>query len=199
MLSPLIQELIESLRCLPGVGPKSAQRMTFHLLERAKDKGLQLAESLKKTIDQVDHCQRCRTFSETEICQLCSSPKRNQQLLCIVETPADVIALEQTGNYRGLYFVLMGHLSPLDGIGPKEIGIELLSQRMQAETIDEIIIATNSTIEGEATAHYIATLSNAKGITCSRIAHGIPAGGELEYLDELTLTRALEARRHIEV
>lgn len=194
MFSPLIQELIQALRCLPGVGPRSAQRMALHILERDREKGLALAQILQTAIDQIGHCRHCRTLSETELCALCDNPSRDQRLLCIVETPADVMAIEQIGSYHGLYFVLMGHLSPLDGIGPNEIGIDLLLERLQIAGIQEIILATNSTVEGEATAHYIAQLVKAKSIKCSRIAHGVPMGGELEYLDGGTLSRALAAR-----
>lgn len=193
MFSPLIQQLIQALRCLPGVGPKSAQRMAFHLLERDRENGLALAKTLQQTLTQVSRCQRCRTFSETDLCTLCSNSNRDSSLLCIVETPADVIAIEQISSYRGYYFVLMGHLSPLDGIGPNEIGIDALIQRLDPE-IKEIILATNSTVEGEATAHYIANLIKNRNIKCTRIAHGIPMGGELEYLDGNTLARALAAR-----
>lgn len=198
MLSPLIQQLIQALRCLPGVGPRSAQRMAFHLLERDRDNGISLAKILQETLTKVGHCENCRTFSETNICHLCANLARDPAILCIVETPADVIAIEQLGSFRGLYFVLMGHLSPLDGIGPNEIGIDLLLQRLQQNEIKEIILATNSTVEGEATAHYIANLVRSKNIRCTRIAHGVPMGGELEYLDGGTLSRALAARTLIE-
>jgi recombination protein RecR len=194
MFSPLIQQLIQALRCLPGIGPRSAQRMTMHLLERDRDNGLALARALQQALTQVGHCQRCRTFSESEICSLCANQNRDATLLCIVETPADVMAIEQIGSYRGLYFVLMGHLSPLDGIGPNEIGIEALLQCLATDEVKEIIIATNSTVEGEATAHYIANLMKGKNIKCTRIAHGVPMGGELEYLDGGTLARAIAAR-----
>lgn len=193
MFSPLIQQLIQALRCLPGVGPKSAQRMAFHLLERDRENGLSLATVLQQTLTQVGHCKRCCTFSETELCTLCSNSNRDISLLCVVETPADVMAIEQISSYRGYYFVLMGHLSPLDGIGPNEIGIDALMQRLDHE-VKEIILATNSTVEGEATAHYIANLVKNRNIKCTRIAHGIPMGGELEYLDGNTLARALAAR-----
>lgn len=198
MLSPLIQQLIQGLRCLPGVGPRSAQRMAFHLLERDRDNGIALAKILQEALTKVGHCENCRTFSETKICHLCANPARDPNLLCIVETPADVIAIEQLGSFRGLYFVLMGHLSPLDGIGPNEIGMEGLLQRLQQNEVREIILATNSTVEGEATAHYIANLVRSKNIKCTRIAHGVPMGGELEYLDGGTLSRALAARTIIE-
>lgn len=197
-MSPLIQQLIQALRCLPGVGPRSAQRMAMYLLERDRERGLNLAQVLQQTLTQVGHCQSCRTFSETALCDLCQSANRDSSLLCIVETPADVIAIEQISSYRGLYFVLMGRLSPLDGIGPNEIGIEILLERIAQQNIKEIILATNSTVEGEATAHYIANLVKNRNIKCSRIAHGIPMGGELEYLDGGTLARALAARTVID-
>lgn len=194
MFSPLVQQLIQALRCLPGVGPRTAQRMALHLLERDRQNGLALANLLQQALTQVGHCQHCRNLSENNICALCLNPARESSLLCIVETPADVMAIEQIGSYRGLYFVLMGHLSPLDGIGPNDIGIDALLHRLQQQEIKEIILATNSTVEGEATAHYIANLMKGKNIKCSRIAHGVPMGGELEYLDGGTLARALAAR-----
>lgn len=194
IFSPLIQQLIDSLRYLPGVGPKTAQRMAFHLLERGRQNGLALSNALQEALTHVKHCRRCRAFCEGELCLICSNPKRDSGLLCIVETPADVLALEQTHGYRGLYFVLMGHLSPLDGIGPAEIGMPELAQLLEQEIIQEIILATNPTVEGEATAHYISNLVRKKNIRCTRIAHGVPMGGELEYLDGSTLVRALNSR-----
>ena len=196
IFSPLIDQLIESLRCLPGVGPKTAQRMAFYLLEQHRDKGIHLSQSIEKAMTNIKHCQKCRTFSETETCALCASTKRDPKLLCIVETPADVIAIEQTGVFRGYYFVLMGHISPLDGIGPEKLGFDLLQSRLTNSEISEIIIATNHTIEGEATAHYITELVKALKIKTSRIAHGIPLGGELEYVDSGTLADALAGRRN---
>ncbi|MBY0377297.1 MAG: recombination mediator RecR [Gammaproteobacteria bacterium] len=191
--SPLIDKLITQLRCLPGVGPKSAQRMAFQLLARNRPAAKQLAEALLAAMDQVGHCDRCRTFSETARCQLCANPRRDQNLLCVVESPADLLAIEQTG-FHGLYFVLMGHLSPLDGIGPEQLGLGLLKQRFQTETIGELIIATNPTVEGEATAHYIHELSRPYQLHVTRIAHGVPLGGELEFIDGGTLARALSSR-----
>lgn len=196
-MSKRLDQLITALRCLPGVGPKSAQRMAFHLLERASDQALTLADSLKRAITEIGRCETCRTFSETPQCELCTHPRRNEKVLCIVESPADVYAIEHTSTFRGRYFVLMGRLSPLDGIGPKDIGMDMLAERLHKEPIEEIIIATNNTIEGEATAHYIVNLIKNKAIKCTRLASGIPAGGELEYLDQLTLTRALDARVEI--
>jgi recombination protein RecR len=194
VFSPIIDQLVDALRCLPGVGPKSAQRMAFYLLERGRNSGRSLAKCLEEAMTKVGHCQSCRTFCETEICLLCADPRRNQQLLCVVETPADVIAIEQTGGFRGGYFVLMGHLSPIDGIGPSDLGIEQLLNRLSQQAVQEVILATNPTVEGEATAYYLATLIKQRGITASRIAHGVPIGGELEYVDGGTLARALERR-----
>lgn len=197
--SPLIDQLVEAFRCLPGVGRKTGQRMAFYLLSRARENGLQLAKVLDQTMRQVGHCRFCRTFCETETCVLCIAPQRNPHLLCIVETPADVVAIEQTGVYRGRYFVLMGHLSPLDGIGPHELGIPQLAQRLEQESIEELVIATNPTVEGEATAHYIAELAKPHAISITRIAHGVPLGGELEMVDENTLARAFSNRISVPV
>lgn len=194
MFSPLVDQLIEHLRCLPGVGTKTAQRMAFYLLERNRHEAKQLALTLSRAMDSVQHCSQCRTFSETLTCEFCKNPKRNQALLCIVETPADVLAIEQTGGFKGLYFVLMGHLSPLDGIGPDEIGIGLLQRRLTEENFSEVILATNPTVEGEATAHYLAELIKPHQIKASRLAHGVPLGGELEYIDSRTLAHALAVR-----
>lgn len=195
--SPLIDKLIETLRCLPGVGPRSAQRMAFHLLERGRDNGLDLAKALSQAMTEVSHCKRCRTFSENELCQLCANTARDVSKLCIVETPADILAIEQTATFRGYYFVLMGHLSPLDGIGPEELGIPLLSELFKDQQIQEVIIATNPTVEGEATAHYLAEHIKAFGAKTSRIAHGVPMGSELEFVDGSTLTHAITARELI--
>jgi recombination protein RecR len=197
MLTPLVQQLIEGLRCLVGVGPKSAQRMAFHLLDRHRKSGLQLAHILTQALTEVGSCQRCRTFSETDLCNICSNPARNTSLLCVVETAADVVALEQTGCYKGLYFVLTGHLSPLDGIGPNELGMDALLALANTAAIQEIILATNPTVEGEATAHYVVTLLKDKNIRFSRIAHGVPLDGELGYLDGGTIARAITARTAI--
>ncbi len=197
-MANLLEQLINALRCLPGVGPKSAQRMAFYLLERGRNSGRNLARTLEKAMTQIGHCNHCRTFCETEVCALCGNPKRDQHLLCIVETPADVLAIEQTGGYKGLYFVLRGHLSPIDGIGPEELGIGELLQRLTTLPLQEVILATNPTVEGEATAHYLATLIKQRGIAISRIAHGVPIGGELEYVDGGTLARALTGRVTLE-
>ena len=195
--SPLIEQLIQTLRCLPGVGPKSAQRMALHLLTRNREGATQLAHALKKAMENVGNCQRCRIFCETPLCRLCDNPNREQGLLCVVETPADVLAIEQTATYRGVYFVLLGHLSPLDGIGPDNLGMDLLESRLAHTGIEEVILATNPTVEGEATAHYIAQLCHKYSIATSRIAHGVPMGGELEYLDGGTLARALRSRERL--
>lgn len=192
--SPLITQLIAQFRCLPGVGPKSAQRMAFHLLERARSDGLELAKMITHAIQEVGHCEHCRSLSETSLCTLCSNPNRDSSLLCVVETPIDVLAIEQTASYRGYYFVLMGRLSPLDGIGPEELGIKHFVQRINTQPPQEIILATNPTVEGEATAHYLSELIQQKGIKVSRIAHGVPLGSELEFIDGHTLARSLSAR-----
>ncbi len=195
--SPLIGELIEALRCLPGVGAKTAQRMAYHLLERDRDGGRRLAGVLRAAMDRIGRCRDCRTLSEDEQCSLCASSSRDRSQLCIVETPADVLALEQATDYRGLYFVLMGHLSPLDGIGPEQLGLDRLSERFAAGELREVILATNPTVEGEATAHYISELAHRHDIRTTRIAHGVPLGGELEYIDGGTLSHAFAGRREL--
>lgn len=195
--SPRIERLIEALRCLPGIGPKSAQRMTYHLLERDRAGGRRLAEALLEAMDKVGNCTRCRTLSETEVCALCASPSRDAALLCVVESPADVAALEQSTGYRGQYFVLMGHLSPLDGIGPGELGLDQLEARLADGEVRELILATNPTVEGEATAHYIADMARKRGVRATRIAHGVPLGGELEYIDGGTLSHAFAGRQEL--
>lgn len=192
--SPLVEQLITALRCLPGVGPKSAQRMALHLLERDRSGGIHLAEILTQALDQVGQCRRCRTLTEENICGLCRSDRRDDSLLCVVETPADQIAMEQAGGFNGRYFILTGHLSPIDGIGPDALGLDLLQERIQTGEIKELILATNPTVEGEATAHYIAEMVRDLPVTVSRLAHGIPVGGELEYIDGGTLSRALAGR-----
>jgi|SRR6185295_5323180 len=194
LFSPLLTELIEALRCLPGVGPKTAQRMAFQLLERGRDKGKHLAHTLQRAMTDILHCKRCRTFSETLICQLCRSTNRDAATLCIVESPADIAAVEQMGSYKGYYFVLMGHLSPLDGIGPEDLGIKELKTQLSEGNIKEVIIATNPTVEGEATAHYLSNFIKSFAIKVSRIAHGVPLGGELEYIDSGTLQHAFAGR-----
>jgi recombination protein RecR len=192
---PLIDQLIESLQCLPGVGPKSAQRMTLHLLERDRRGGEALARALDGALARVGRCSLCRNLSEDTLCPLCASERRDRGLLCVVETPADVLAVEQAGGYQGLYFVLLGRLSPLDGIGPAEIGLERLASRVREEGIRELILATNPTVEGEATAYYITEMLRGSGVAVSRIAHGVPLGGELEYVDGGTLQHAFSGRR----
>lgn len=192
--SPLINQLISALRCLPGVGPKSAQRMVFHLLERDRNGGQLLARILEEAIAKVGRCQECRTLCEDPLCRFCDNPLRDRSIVCVVETPADVLAVEHTAGYRGVYFVLMGHLSPLDGIGPEDLGIDLFRQRLKQGEIKEVIVATNPTVEGEATAHYLAELVKKLQIRVTRIAHGVPFGGELEYIDGGTIARALLAR-----
>ena len=195
--SPLIKQLLEAFRCLPGVGPKSAQRMSYHLLERDRDGARRLAAALLEAVERIGHCSRCRTLSESELCVLCADERRDHSLLCIVESPSDVEAVEQSTSYRGLYFVLMGHLSPLDGIGPEDIGLDRLAARLRDDGIQELILATNPTVEGEATAHYIAELARSRGVKASRIACGVPFGGELEYLDAGTLSHAISGRRDL--
>jgi len=191
---PLLNRLIEALRCLPGVGPKSAQRMTFHLLERNREGGRRLAIVLADAMERIGHCARCRTLSESQVCSLCANPRRDRALLCVVETPADVWAIEQAIDYSGLYFVLNGRLSPLDGIGPAELGLDLLQRRLGEGEVKELILATNPTVEGEATAHYISEMARSHGVRATRIAHGVPLGGELEYVDGGTLSHAFAGR-----
>ena len=196
--SPLIKELIDALKVLPGVGAKSAQRMAFHLLERNRHGAMQLSSVLHNAMEHVKHCQQCRTFCENTLCEICASPKRqSSELLCVVESPQDVIAVEQTLEFKGRYFVLMGHLSPIDGIGPSDIGLDQLEQMLQAGGISEVILATNPTVEGAATAHYIGQMCKVHDIQASRIAHGVPVGGELEFIDGNTLIHAFSGRRAI--
>ncbi len=195
--SPLINRLIEDLRCLPGVGPKSAQRMAFHLLEHDREAAKRLAHSLLEAADKIGHCQSCRTLSETPICTLCNNPRRDQTQLCIVESPSDIRAIEQATGFKGLYFVLMGHLSPIDGVGHLELGLDQLDSRLQEQHVKEVILATNPTVEGEATAHYIGELVRRHHIKPTRIAHGVPLGGELEYVDGGTLSHAFSGRREL--
>lgn len=196
MFSPLTKQLTEALRALPGVGPKTAARMAFQLLsEKGRQKGEVLADTLKNALTHVKHCERCRQFTETPLCQLCANPKRDHSILCVIENPADVMALEQTFAYSGLYFILHGHLSPLDGITPKDIGIPILLERLaNNNVIHEVILATNPTAEGRATAQYIMSRIDTKKIKCTQLAHGIPIGGELEYMDGGTLAHAIYSR-----
>ena len=193
--SNLLEELIHSLGCLSGVGPKTAQRMAYQLLERNRTDGSRLGETLVRAMQEIKNCSRCRNFTEFELCHICESSSRNVRQICIVESPADVQAIESTASYRGTYFVLMGHLSPLDGIGPEELGLEQLAQRIQSDEFDELILATNPTVEGEATAHYISDLCRNKTIEVTRIAHGVPLGGELEYVDGSTLAHSFTGRQ----
>ena len=193
--SPLVDELVESLRCLPGVGQKTAQRMAFHLLERGRSGGSRLASALGQAMDNVRRCDSCQNFSDTELCRICEEPERRTGTLCVVESPSDLLAIEQAGDYRGSYFVLMGHLSPIDGVGPEEIGIERLLRRVREEGVSELILATNPTVEGEATAHYIADRLDGQNMLITRLAHGIPVGGELGYVDGFTLTHAFRGRK----
>ena len=195
--SPLLTDLIDALRCLPGVGAKTAQRMAFHVLERDRDGAKRLAERLASAVERIGNCQRCRTFSEETMCALCASNARDATLLCIVETPVDQLAIEQATGYRGRYFVLLGRLSPLDGLGPRELGLDLLAQRLGEGEVQELIIATNPTVEGEATAHMLAQLARTAGVRASRLAHGVPLGGELEYIDRGTLAHAFGGRQAI--
>ena len=198
MSSPLLRELIDALRILPGVGPKSAQRMALTLLERQRPGGLRLARALEQALHHVEHCSVCRNLTEQPICDICSNPAREQHLLCVVESPMDVIALEQSGSYRGRYFVLLGRLSPLDGIGPVELGLPGLIERLRAEPgIEELIIATNPSVEGEATAHYLREATRGLPLMVTRLAQGVPVGGELEYLGGSTLAHALSGRRPV--
>ncbi len=196
--SPLLLQLIEALRCLPGVGQKSAQRMAFHLLERDRKGATQLSQALQQAVEHIGHCTECRTLSESDICQYCADPRRKDELLCIVETPSDVLAINQATDFNGRYFVLMGHLSPLDGIGPAELGLDRLEQRLQQGRITEIILATNPTVEGETTAHYISEMAAEYAVEATRLAHGIPLGGELEYIDGGTLAHAFSGRRRLD-
>ena len=195
--SPLLNRLITALRCLPGVGPKSAQRMALHLLERDRDGGRRLIEALQAALDGIGHCRLCCDLSETDVCALCANPRRDRSLLCVIETPADVLAVEQATGFQGVYFVLMGHLSPLDGIGPAELGLEALEARLDQGEVREVILATNPTVEGEATAYYLAELARERGIRATRIAHGVPLGGELESVDGGTLAHAFAGRRDL--
>jgi len=196
--SPLLVRLIDGLRCMPGVGQKSAQRIAFHLLERDRDGATGLSAALAEAVSSIGHCSRCRMFTEHELCSICSAGGRDATLLCVVESPADVMAIEDATGFRGLYFVLMGHLSPLDGIGPDELGLSQLETWLAEGEVKELIIATNPTVEGDATSHYLADLAARNNVSPSRIAHGVPLGGELEYVDGGTLSHAFYGRRAVE-
>jgi recombination protein RecR len=195
--SPALERLIDALRTLPGVGPKTAQRMAFHLLLHGRGSARGLAAAIDAALDSVHGCRRCRMLTEGELCSICAAPSRDASLLCVVESPADVVAIEQSAGYRGRYFVLMGHLSPLDGIGPDQLGIRDLEVLLDAGEVRELILATNPTVEGEATAHFLSEIARERGLRASRIAHGVPVGGELEYIDGGTLARALAGRQSI--
>lgn len=196
--SPLLVRMIDALRCMPGVGRKSAQRIAFHLLERDREGAAALATALQDAVEGIGHCKRCRMFSEHELCSTCSASGRDETQLCVVESPADVMAVEEATGFRGLYFVLMGHLSPLDGIGPEELGLGMLDERLAEGVVNEMIIATNPTVEGDATAHYLAEMAAGHDVQASRIAHGVPLGGELEYVDGGTLSHAFYGRRAVD-
>ncbi|MEP6939973.1 MAG: recombination mediator RecR [Rudaea sp.] len=193
--SPLLNELIDALRCLPGVGAKTAQRMAFHVLERDRGGARKLAQSLSSAVERIGNCTRCRTFSEEPVCAVCGGAQRDSALLCVVETPVEQIAVEQATGYRGRYFVLLGRLSPLDGMGPKELGLDLLAARLAEGEIRELIVATNPTVEGEATAHLLSQIAKRAGVRATRLAHGVPLGGELEFIDRGTLAHAFGSRQ----
>lgn len=197
--SPLVERLIEAFRCLPGVGPKSAQRMALHILERDRPGGTGLCEALSAAIERVGHCRECRTLTEEDVCGICANPARDRKLCCVVESPADVFAIEQAATFRGTYFVLMGHLSPIDGIGPDQLGIGRLVEKAKRGGAEEIILACNPTVEGDATAWYIAEQLKSFDVLVSRIAHGVPVGGELEYADGGTLTHAFSGRKAMDL
>ncbi|MFP6833763.1 MAG: recombination mediator RecR [Porticoccaceae bacterium] len=195
MYGKTIDQLIDALRILPGVGAKSAQRMALQLLEKNREGAFKLAEAVNEAATKVGKCQQCRTLTEHDVCDICSDPSRSDSQLCVVENPADLFAIEQAGGYRGKYFVLLGHLSPIDGIGPEQLGIDKLIERLQSKQVNELILATNLTVEGEATAHFIADKAKSLGVEVSRIAYGVPMGGELEYVDGGTLNLALQSRK----
>ena len=194
--SPSLDRLIEALQCLPGVGQKSAQRMALYLIERDQEGARKIAESLTQALDKVSHCQKCRNFADSDVCQICANRGRDESLICIVESPADVLAIEGSGAYRGQYFVLLGRLSPLDGLGPEQLGLEFLEARLADQTLREVILATSATVEGDITARFIADIAAKYSVETSRLARGIPLGGELEYVDSGTLSRALSGRQH---
>lgn len=193
--SPALTHLIDALRVLPGVGAKTAQRMAFHLLQRDAGGGRQLADAIAQALDKIRQCSQCRMFAEGELCAICANERRDPAHVCVVESPADVMAIEQHTEYRGRYFVLMGHLSPIDGIGPQELGLDVLGQRLSSGAVEELILATGATVEGEATAQYVGDMARNAGARVSRIAHGVPVGGELEYVDAGTLSQAFSGRR----
>ncbi len=190
-----LDQLMQALRCLPGVGPKSAQRMAFHLLQRDRLGARKLADNLLAALEKIGHCERCRTLTEGRVCAICASSSRDPSQLCIVETPAEVYAVDQATGFKGLYFVLNGRLSPLDGIGPSELRLDLLENRLKSGEVKELILATNTTVEGEATAHFISTMAQQYHVRATRIAYGVPFGGELEYVDSTTLSHAFSGRK----
>ena len=195
MYGKIIDQLIDALRVLPGVGAKTAQRMALQLLERDKDGAARLAEAIVEAVEKVGRCRVCRTLTENDLCEICSNSRRNNAQICVVENPADLYAIEQAGSFQGKYFVLLGHLSPIDGIGPEQLGIDQLIERLISDQVSELILATNLTVEGEATAHFIADKAKALGVSVSRIAYGVPMGGELQYVDGGTLNMALQSRK----
>lgn len=197
MYGKTIDQLIDALRVLPGVGVKSAQRMALQLLEKDRASAIRLSDAIQEAATNVGNCAQCRTLTEHDLCDICSNPSRSDAQLCVVESPADLFAIENAGGYRGKYFVLHGHLSPIDGIGPKQLGIDKLIERLQSKSVNELILATNLTVEGEATAHFIAEKAKSFGVQVSRIAYGVPMGGELEYVDGGTLNMALQSRKII--
>ena len=196
--SSVIEELVQALRCLPGVGPKSAQRMAYHLLQRDREGGKRLSLAIGEAVERVGNCRRCRTLTDAEICNVCGDDSRDPTTLCIVETPADMIAIDKGTGYRGLFFVLMGHLSPLDGIGPEQIGLEDLEHRLDQGGVREVVLATSSTVEGQATAHYIGEIVRSRELKVTRLAYGIPLGGELEFVDSTTLAHAFRGRTELD-
>ena len=195
MYGKIIDQLIDALRVLPGVGAKTAQRMALQLLERDKDGAARLAEAIVEAVEKVGRCRVCRTLTENDLCEICSNSRRNNAQICVVENPADLYAIEQAGSFQGKYFVLLGHLSPIDGVGPEQLGIDQLIERLISDQVSELILTTNLTVEGEATAHFIADKAKALGVSVSRIAYGVPMGGELEYVDGGTLNMALQSRK----
>lgn len=193
----LLEQMIDSLRCLPGVGQKSAQRMTFHLLQRDRDGAKRLAETVLQAVARIGHCRGCRTLSEEMLCSICTNPARDRSVLCVVETPADVWAVDQAMVFNGVFFVLHGHLSPLDGMGPDDLGLDQLGERLASGEIKELILATNATVEGDATAYFVSELAHRRNVRATRIAHGVPVGGELEYVDSGTLSHSFSGRKEI--
>ena len=197
MAAPLLEQLIDALRVLPGVGQKTAQRMAYHVLEREREGGQKLSDLLAQAVERIGHCAQCRDFSESEVCPTCLNSSRERSQLCVVESPADRLAIENATGFRGVYFVLQGRLSPLDGIGPRELGLETLDKRLAEGEVQEVIIATSATVEGEATAHYLAQLARARSVRPSRLAQGLPLGGELEFVDRGTLSHAFGTRNEV--